>query len=241
MSVVIGWDIGGAHLKAARVSQGRVEAVVQAATPLWLGLDSLHSAFDALCAQLGRADRHVITMTGELCDAFPSRREGVAGLAADRGQSSRSRGPGSLRRSGRVRRTWRSRLSRRRHRLGELARQRRARRAQASGRVVHRHRLDDNGHHSRRRGPGRRGRLQRRRATRFGRADLYRDDAQLRHVPGFARAVSRRVDSAHERIFRSAAPTFIAFSATCPTARIKWRPPTDARRPSRLRGRVSRE
>ena len=82
MSVVIGWDIGGAHLKAARVKDGRVEAVVQAATPLWLGLDSLESAFDVLCAQLGRADRHVITMTGELCDAFPSRREGVAGLAA---------------------------------------------------------------------------------------------------------------------------------------------------------------
>jgi probable H4MPT-linked C1 transfer pathway protein len=82
VSVVIGWDIGGAHLKAARVKHGRVEAVVQAATPLWLGLDSLDVAFDALNAQLGRADRHVITMTGELCDAFPSRREGVAGLAA---------------------------------------------------------------------------------------------------------------------------------------------------------------
>jgi (4-(4-[2-(gamma-L-glutamylamino)ethyl]phenoxymethyl)furan-2-yl)methanamine synthase len=82
VSVVIGWDIGGAHLKAARVKDGRVEAVVQAATPLWLGLESLESAFDTLCAQLGQPDRHVITMTGELCDAFPSRREGVAGLAA---------------------------------------------------------------------------------------------------------------------------------------------------------------
>jgi (4-(4-[2-(gamma-L-glutamylamino)ethyl]phenoxymethyl)furan-2-yl)methanamine synthase len=82
VSVVIGWDIGGAHLKAARVRHGHVEAVLQEATPLWLGLDSLHAAFDALCAQLGGADRHAITMTGELCDAFPSRREGVAGLAA---------------------------------------------------------------------------------------------------------------------------------------------------------------
>jgi probable H4MPT-linked C1 transfer pathway protein len=82
VSIVIGWDIGGAHLKAARVRHDHVEAVVQAATPLWLGLDSLHAAFDALCAELGRADHHVITMTGELCDAFPSRREGVAGLAA---------------------------------------------------------------------------------------------------------------------------------------------------------------
>jgi probable H4MPT-linked C1 transfer pathway protein len=82
VNVVIGWDIGGAHLKAARVKNGHVEAVVQEATPLWLGLGSLEAAFDAIRAQLGRADRHVITMTGELCDAFPTRREGVAGLAA---------------------------------------------------------------------------------------------------------------------------------------------------------------
>src|SRR6202020_1588072 len=52
------------------------------ATPLWLGLDSLEAAFDALRTELGPVDRHVITMTGELCDAFPSRRKGVAGLAA---------------------------------------------------------------------------------------------------------------------------------------------------------------
>jgi len=82
VSVIIGWDIGGAHLKAARVKRGRVEAAVQAATPLWLGLGSLEAAFDAVHAELGRADHHAITMTGELCDAFASRREGVAGLAA---------------------------------------------------------------------------------------------------------------------------------------------------------------
>ncbi len=82
MSVVIGWDIGGAHLKAARVARGRVEATAQAATPLWIGLESLHSAFDRLKQQLGDVDAHALTMTGELCDAFPSRREGVVGLAA---------------------------------------------------------------------------------------------------------------------------------------------------------------
>jgi probable H4MPT-linked C1 transfer pathway protein len=59
-----------------------VEAAVQVATPLWLGLDSLESAFDTLRAHLGDANHHAITMTGELCDAFPSRREGVARLAA---------------------------------------------------------------------------------------------------------------------------------------------------------------
>jgi probable H4MPT-linked C1 transfer pathway protein len=82
VSVVIGWDIGGAHLKAVRVAGGRVEVAIQAATPLWLGLDSLEAALDTLRIQLGDADRHAITMTGELCDVFPSRREGVVGLAA---------------------------------------------------------------------------------------------------------------------------------------------------------------
>ena len=82
MSVVIGWDIGGAHLKAVRVEASRVRAAVQAATPLWLGLDSLEAAFTEIQAQFGATDWHAITMTGELCDAFASRREGVTGLSA---------------------------------------------------------------------------------------------------------------------------------------------------------------
>ena len=81
MVSVIGWDIGGAHLKAARVDAGRVTAAAQVATPLWLGLDSLDAAFVALLRQLGDADIHAVTMTGELCDAFASRRDGVVGLA----------------------------------------------------------------------------------------------------------------------------------------------------------------
>ena len=81
MPSTIGWDIGGAHLKAARVENGRVVAGVQAATPLWQGLDTLHAAFDDLARQLGPAEAHGVTMTGELCDAFASRREGVLGLA----------------------------------------------------------------------------------------------------------------------------------------------------------------
>ena len=82
MPSTIGWDIGGAHLKAARVENGRVVAAVQAATPLWQGLDSLHAAFEDLARRLGPAEAHGVTMTGELCDAFASRREGVFGLAA---------------------------------------------------------------------------------------------------------------------------------------------------------------
>jgi (4-(4-[2-(gamma-L-glutamylamino)ethyl]phenoxymethyl)furan-2-yl)methanamine synthase len=64
------------------VRDGRVEAAAQAATPLWLGLDHLERAFETLKSQMGEAPAHAITMTGELCDAFDSRREGVVGLAA---------------------------------------------------------------------------------------------------------------------------------------------------------------
>lgn len=78
----IGYDIGGAHLKAARVESGRVVAVVQEPCALWQGMDRLEAAFDAVAARLGPADRAVATMTGELVDLFGSRAEGVARLSA---------------------------------------------------------------------------------------------------------------------------------------------------------------
>jgi (4-(4-[2-(gamma-L-glutamylamino)ethyl]phenoxymethyl)furan-2-yl)methanamine synthase len=82
MGVTIGWDVGGAHLKAARAENGRVVAAVQAASPLWLGVFRLDEAFEAIKKQLGPADRHAVAMTGELSMAFASRREGVRALTA---------------------------------------------------------------------------------------------------------------------------------------------------------------
>jgi (4-(4-[2-(gamma-L-glutamylamino)ethyl]phenoxymethyl)furan-2-yl)methanamine synthase len=80
MAVVIGWDIGGAHLKAARAENGRIVATVQVASPLRLGLERLTQSFAEAKAQMGIADRHAITMTGELADTFASRSEGVVRL-----------------------------------------------------------------------------------------------------------------------------------------------------------------
>jgi probable H4MPT-linked C1 transfer pathway protein len=82
MSIVIGWDVGGAHLKGARAENGRIVAAVQVASPLWLGVSRLDEAFRLALSQLGAADSHVVTMTGELSMAFASRAEGVAALAA---------------------------------------------------------------------------------------------------------------------------------------------------------------
>ncbi|MEA2833773.1 MAG: (((gamma-L-glutamylamino)ethyl phenoxymethyl)furan-2-yl)methanamine synthase [Methylobacteriaceae bacterium] len=79
---IIGWDIGGAHLKAARIENGRIVAALQVALPLWQGLHEAERAFDEAEARIGLADANAVTMTGELCDIFPTHAEGVATLAA---------------------------------------------------------------------------------------------------------------------------------------------------------------
>jgi probable H4MPT-linked C1 transfer pathway protein len=80
--IVTGWDLGGAHLKAARIEAGRVRGVVQVACPLWQGLDRLKAAFAEARQRLGEGDMHAVTMTGELSDVFANRAEGVAGLSS---------------------------------------------------------------------------------------------------------------------------------------------------------------
>ncbi len=81
MPGIIGWDIGGAHLKAARLEGGSIIDVVQIACPLWLGVDQLYEAFDEAKARLGSAEVNVATMTGELSDAFADRASGVAAIS----------------------------------------------------------------------------------------------------------------------------------------------------------------
>jgi (4-(4-[2-(gamma-L-glutamylamino)ethyl]phenoxymethyl)furan-2-yl)methanamine synthase len=82
MSIIIGWDIGGVHLKAARAEHGRITAAVQIASPLRWGRERIAQAFAEAKARIGAADHHVVTMTGELADTFSSRAEGVEALAA---------------------------------------------------------------------------------------------------------------------------------------------------------------
>jgi (4-(4-[2-(gamma-L-glutamylamino)ethyl]phenoxymethyl)furan-2-yl)methanamine synthase len=81
MSITVGYDVGGAHLKVARIEAGRVTAVAQVACPLWLGLDKLDAALSQASVITKGADRHAVTMTGELCELFATRREGVIALA----------------------------------------------------------------------------------------------------------------------------------------------------------------
>ncbi len=81
MSVVIGWDIGGAHVKCARVVDGRIRDVRQAPCQLWLGAENLAEAFDTLSPVFANANLHAVTMTGELAEVFATRAEGVAAIA----------------------------------------------------------------------------------------------------------------------------------------------------------------
>lgn len=84
----VGWDIGGAHLKAAVIApDGIVTAIFQQACPLWKGLATLRTAVQAVLHALPDAHyRHAITMTGELVDLFDGRDDGVAQIIAIMGE-----------------------------------------------------------------------------------------------------------------------------------------------------------
>jgi len=74
---MIGWDVGGAHLKAVLINdQGQVLDAKQVYCPLWKGLGELESAIDCVLLEM-HADSHAVTMTGELADIFPDRNTGV--------------------------------------------------------------------------------------------------------------------------------------------------------------------
>ncbi|KAB0679298.1 hydantoinase/oxoprolinase family protein [Aureimonas leprariae] len=81
MARVLGWDVGGAHLKAALAEDGEVVGVWRVPAPPDRDLAGFEAALARIAAEAGPADRHAVTMTGELSDVFPDRREGVAALA----------------------------------------------------------------------------------------------------------------------------------------------------------------
>ncbi|TCJ11887.1 hypothetical protein EZJ19_13540 [Parasulfuritortus cantonensis] len=80
---VMGWDVGGAHLKAARLGpDGRLTGVWQEPCPLWRGLHHLDAAVARIREHAGTfACGHAVTMTGEMADLFDSRDAGVEALA----------------------------------------------------------------------------------------------------------------------------------------------------------------
>ena len=80
---VIGWDIGGAHVKACLMQRGEVVDVAQWACPLWQGLGHLDPVLRHArerWPQLASA-QHAVTMTGEMVDLFEHREDGVQRIA----------------------------------------------------------------------------------------------------------------------------------------------------------------
>jgi probable H4MPT-linked C1 transfer pathway protein len=77
---VIGWDLGGAHVKAALAAGGKLKRVIQIPCRLWQGLAELDAALNQALACLGPAPRHAVTMTGEMADLFENRAAGVTSL-----------------------------------------------------------------------------------------------------------------------------------------------------------------
>ncbi|WP_045836466.1 hydantoinase/oxoprolinase family protein [Hyphomicrobium sp. 99] len=78
--VTIGLDVGGAHLKVARVEDGRVAAVRQIPCPLWEGLDRLDAALHDAEPLIANHTVCAITMTGELTEIFETREAGVLAI-----------------------------------------------------------------------------------------------------------------------------------------------------------------
>jgi probable H4MPT-linked C1 transfer pathway protein len=81
---VIGWDIGGAHVKACLLEGGRARDAAQWPCPLWQGQHHLELALAAAQsrwpAAFAAARCHAVTMTGEMVDLFANRRDGVLRL-----------------------------------------------------------------------------------------------------------------------------------------------------------------
>lgn len=76
---VLGWDVGGANTKVARVD-GRcaTPAIIERPFALWRDRQRLPSVLVQLADRIGRADVMAVTMTAELADCFATKREGVA-------------------------------------------------------------------------------------------------------------------------------------------------------------------
>jgi hypothetical protein len=76
----IGLDIGGANTKAILLRDGRVERAWLEHIPLWKEKERLPD-FLAELAEFTKPDVVGATMTAELCDVFPSKRQGVIEIA----------------------------------------------------------------------------------------------------------------------------------------------------------------
>lgn len=77
-STILGLDIGGANLKAATTDR----SAVLLPFALWRTPEKLPKTLAFLVAQFPEVAEFAVTMTGELCDCFATKRAGVAAILA---------------------------------------------------------------------------------------------------------------------------------------------------------------
>jgi probable H4MPT-linked C1 transfer pathway protein len=77
---ILGWDVGGANLKAARIEEdSRLEPrLLERPFSLWREPERLSAMLADIANLLGGARTMAVTMTAELADCFSTKREGVA-------------------------------------------------------------------------------------------------------------------------------------------------------------------
>jgi len=81
----IGLDIGGANLKAATSAGGALSRPFA----LWKHPDRLADELAVIAAELRPTGPVAVTMTGELCDCFRTKRDGVRHILAAAGSAFR--------------------------------------------------------------------------------------------------------------------------------------------------------
>ena len=87
MTTILGLDIGGANLKAATPDKRAASVPF----PLWKHPEKLPAALAELVARFPDAGELAVTMTGELCDCFETKRDGVNAILDAAQNASRGR------------------------------------------------------------------------------------------------------------------------------------------------------
>ena len=83
MSAILGWDVGGANIKVARIlppEGGSHIDVVERPFALWREPKRLPEVLAELAEAIGYSDLMAVTMTAELADCFATKREGVGAV-----------------------------------------------------------------------------------------------------------------------------------------------------------------
>ena len=80
MGAILGWDVGGANIKAARIDGQSEPRMLERPLALWRESHRLSAVLAETAETLGGAPAMAVTMTAELADCFSTKREGVASV-----------------------------------------------------------------------------------------------------------------------------------------------------------------